>query len=134
MDNAENQGKGKMSEHITIKGNIEFDHLPEGEEGSFTFCNRCKKTKRKCIIHIHQGICSEWMEFVCPRCKKTIWVTEFDKREAVKDDKKCSVCKKPTNHYDCVSHSISWNKKRKKHEDYFCSEKCEKIWEKKYEQ
>ena len=140
-----------MSEHMSITGECEFFHLPTDEEGGFAFCHYCKKVKQKLTIEIHQGMVSDYIQCICPHCKKTIWVAELtnpydeddkltnsydeydesmklpkkwkaigsDGRVIIKDDKKCCICKKPTNHYD--SEMVQYGNKISK---YFCSDKC----------
>ncbi len=133
-----------MSEHMSIKGKCEFFHIPMDEEGGFAFCHYCKKVKQSLIIEFHQGIGNDYIQCVCPHCKKTIWMAELtnshddndefyklpkkwrtigdDGRVIIKDDKKCSTCKKPTNHYDCAI--VQCGNKRDK---YFCSAKCYRV-------
>ena len=130
-----------MSEHMSIKGKCEFFHMPEDEEGGFAFCHYCGKVKQSLVIELHQGIVNDYIQCICPHCKKTIWVAELTNshdekdelmklprgwrtlgdngRVIIKDNKKCHTCKKPTNHYDCDI--MQYGKKREK---YFCSEKC----------
>jgi len=145
-----------MSEHISVTGEVDFQHLPMDEEGGFAFCHYCNKVKNKLTIEIHQGIVHDYIQCICPKCKKTIWVAELtnsyndpdlkkgdegydefmkipnkyktigdDGRVIIHDNKKCHVCKKPTNHYDCEM--IRFGDKRDK---YFCSEKCCNKFEK----
>jgi hypothetical protein len=132
-----------MSEHTELKGNINYIHQPYQENG-FSFCKRCRKFVTKASITFHEGFCSEWCEFRCEHCKHVIWVCEFgikedgDEvgiREMVKDDQKCSVCGKKTNHYDCIAYG---GKTGSKKNNYWCSKKCydkankeeRKQWEK----
>jgi hypothetical protein len=142
-----------MSEHMSITGPIDFQHLPYEEKGSFSYCHRCNTAKRKLTLELHQGWSGDWIKALCPGCKKTIWVAElknsycFEKdwdkthkhtedcevmpkgfeaysencRVLINDNKKCAVCKKPTNHYDCAC--ITYNMKRKR-PIYLCSNKC----------
>jgi hypothetical protein len=134
-----------MSEHTELKGNIEYLHMPYQKEG-FSYCKRCKKFVTKASITFHEGFASEWCEFRCEHCKHVIWVCEFGYkgdgdddtgvRIMIKDDQKCAVCKKPTNHYDCVAYGGRTNSKKT---NYWCSKKCydkdrkkeEKEWKKK---
>ena len=145
-----------MSEHMSITGECEFDHMPSDWEGGFAFCHHCKKVKNKLKIELHQGIAHDYIQCICPSCKKTIWVAELtnsyneidekdavgfevsnklpkkwksigDGRVIIKDNKICHVCKKPTNHYDCVM--IQYNPKCKRGK-YFCSNKCCNKFEK----
>ena len=128
-----------MSEHMSITANIEFNHMAYEEEGSFSYCHRCKTILRRLKLELNQGITGEWIRAECPKCKKTVWVATLgyetieDKipkewkqqgdegRVLIKDNQKCAHCKKPTNHYDawCISGKIG-----KKGLNYYCSEKC----------
>ena len=67
-----------MSEHLSIEGECDFYHLPMDEEGGFAFCHRCKKVKNKLKIELHQGI-NDYIQCICPSCKKTIWVANLTK-------------------------------------------------------
>ena len=130
-----------MSEHTRIKGKAVYDHWPYREEG-FSYCKHCKKFCSKLEIGFNEGWFSDWMQVNCGKCSKAIWVCSFlrderqdklytkqkrDKEDPegvrifVKDDKKCVVCKKPTNHYDCVAHGGPLKNKR---DSYWCSKKC----------
>jgi hypothetical protein len=109
-----------MSEHMTIKGQTEFHHLPYDYEGGMVFCSRCKKITEKPIINLDEGF---RVSVVCHRCKKVIWTTDIQdiEKEIIfpKDNEKCSVCRKRTNEYDCVA--VSYHKNTRK---IFCSRKC----------
>jgi hypothetical protein len=118
-----------MSEHTRVKGRVIYDHMPYQHEG-FSFCKRCKKFVDKMEVCFNEGFASEWMQVNCGECGKCIWVCEFgnktDKDEVgirtmVKDDQKCAVCKKPTNHYDCVAYGGKISSKKN---NYWCSKKC----------
>lgn len=120
-----------MSEHIGVKGKVEFYHLPYREYDGFTACkNRecCEKGDftDKLIIEFHEGFLTDWMQVICGRCKKTIWVANLNgRRKQVKNNKKCEFCKKPTNQYDCFYYgSCGIYKKGKTY--YICSKKCDK--------
>lgn len=130
-----------MSEHMAVEGKCDFYHMPEDEPWGFSYCNRCKKIKHSLRIELHQGISNDWIKVLCPGCKKTMWVANLttDKDEhpkcnggkfIPKDDKKCFVCKKPTNHFDaeCITYRVG--RKAPKREKYFCSKKCVEIDEK----
>lgn len=58
------------------------------------------------------------------KSKNTYDRDDEGKRIFPKQDKKCPVCKKKTNHYDAVA--IVWSKNDK----YLCSDKCYKKWRK----
>lgn len=140
-----------MSEHFSIEGNCEFEHLPYDWEGGMAYCNRCKKVKNKLRIELHEGIISDWIKVVCLSCNKAIWTAELksgycskkhkhteeceilpkkwkavrdDGRILIRDDEKCAVCGKPTNDYDSVC--VGYCKGKIK---YYCSDKCEKKME-----
>jgi len=121
-----------MSEHMRINGPIIYDHLPYDEEGAFTFCNNCKITLERVTVEFHEGWNGDWMEVRCPKCKRDIWTSKL-KRKIVKDDKKCAICKGPTNHFDCVCYGGELSSKKT---SYWCSAKCykkqDKIDEKKH--
>lgn len=134
-----------MSEHMAIKGKIEFQHLPYDWEGGFAYCNRCKDVCEKAIIELHQGATADWIQFICSKCNKTIWIASlYDEKgeEAskvlIKDDKKCCICGKPTNHYDCVMNCMGTNNPKLfdrkfiygKDTVYVCSKKCLKKFDK----
>lgn len=111
-----------MSEHTTIRGEVDYFHLPYREEKGFTYCKYCKAFINKVEIELNEGMTSDWMLLRCGKCKKTIWTLEFASPDEVdllnknpyfkgesipgqriypKQDKKCAICKKLTNHYDC---------------------------------
>lgn len=123
-----------MSEHLGIKGNIEYYHLPYGEKGSFSYCHHCKRTCDKALVEFHQGWVNDWIKFVCGHCKKTIWVSQLcseedfsaeERRKMVEDNLKCIVCLKPTNSYDMDCYTIDDNEEivglcsECSYEDYF---------------
>lgn len=108
-----------MSEHLSVNSKISYQHLPYDEEGAFTYCNHCKETCERLTVEFHQGI-GDWMRVICPGCKKTIWSSEL-KREQIKDNKKCIICKKPTNHYDCFACGTTSHSNKI---SYWCSKKC----------
>ena len=66
-----------MSEHMSIEGECEFFHSPMDEEGGFAFCHYCNKVRSSLIIELHQGIVHDYIQCICPHCKKTIWVAEL---------------------------------------------------------
>lgn len=127
-----------MSEHTYIKGNCDYVHMPYREINGFTYCKHCKQFVDKIEIQFHEGWLSDWMQVVCCKCNKTIWTMEFgdENKDAekpgikiyTKDDKKCCICGKPTNHYDCRYSSFGGRNKKKT--VYICSNKCAKIDEK----
>lgn len=140
-----------MSEHTSISGICEYWHSPYREEG-FSYCKHCKDFCEKVSINFNEGFLSDWMTLNCDKCKKTIWVCEFKRDERkdklytkqkrgkseedlegvrifVKDNKKCKICKKPTNHYDAYSVCYTGMDKG---DVYLCSKKCEKIHDKKF--
>lgn len=121
-----------MSEHLGVKGKVDYYHLPMGDEYGITYCLRCKDSCEEAIFEIHQGIEGYWLKFICGHCKKTIWTAglfdkssfegygdskftlsevseEFSEKlvKRVVDDKICCICKKPTNYHDAVLHSMS---------------------------
>lgn len=111
-----------MSEHMSINGAINYWHLPFDESGGVTYCNNCKETCERLTVEFHQGICGYWMLAKCPKCKKTIWSSELERKE-VKNNEKCAICNSPTNHYDCeASGGSCLNGKM----NYWCSKKCYK--------
>jgi len=55
-----------MSEHLSITGPCDFFHMPMDEEGGFAFCHHCKKVKKALVIELHQGICSDYIQCICP--------------------------------------------------------------------
>jgi hypothetical protein len=142
-----------MSEHMSIKGKVNYWHLPYRERG-FSYCKHCKDFCDQLEVSFNEGWFSDWMQVNCGRCKKAIWVCNFvndpridnlyskqqrDKlikkckknpheldgmRIFIKDNKKCAVCKKPTNHYDCFS---SGGLVKNTKYEYWCSRKCDCI-------
>jgi len=113
----------KMSEHMKIKGKVDYWHLPYDEEGAFTFCNHCEETCDKVSVEFHQGWMEDWMNVNCGKCKKSIWTSKL-KRKMTKDDKKCHICGKPTNWVDCSCKSFRVGEGR---DFYTCSERCYNI-------
>jgi len=109
-----------------IKGKIEYDHLPYDEEGAFTYCKHCKETCDDIIVEFHEGWVGDWINVRCVKCKKSIWTSKLNK-EQTKDDKKCTICKVPTNWIDCVCKS---SKLGTRGWDYICSDKCLKEYDK----
>jgi len=109
-----------MSEHMSINGVVNYWHLPYDEEGAFTYCNHCKKTCDRVTVEFHEGWMDNWINLRCAKCKKSIWTSKL-KRKQTKDDKKCQICKKPTNWIDCEIHGGSFSNKR---HNYWCSRKC----------
>ncbi len=114
---------------MSINGAVDYWHLPYDEKGGFTFCNHCKKTCEKISVEFHNGIASDWMVLRCSKCKKAIWTSEIERKQT-KDDKKCAICKKPTNWIDCEAYGGSF---RNKKNNYWCSKKCYKLSEKEEE-
>ena len=49
-----------MSEHLGIKGKIDYYHFPLGEKWEFTYCKRCKKSLyvKKCLLN-RKKFCSK---------------------------------------------------------------------------
>lgn len=140
-----------MSEHTLISSEVDYLHLPYRKDG-FSYCKHCKKFCDKLEVQFNEGWFSDWQEVRCGKCHKAIWICEFKRTELsdkelkklneedleiellgsrifVKNDKKCEICGKPTNHYDCLFTSISGLYKKGK-EVYICSRKCEKEFEK----
>jgi len=117
-----------MSEHMSINGEVNYHHLPYDEEGAFTYCNHCKQTCDRATIELHQGFMDDWICLRCPKCKNSIWESKL-KRKQTKDNKKCEVCKKPTNWIDCYSHGWATYYKKGK-ERFICSKKCADKMEK----
>jgi len=109
-----------MSEHMEISSKIDYWHLPSGEEWGFTYCKHCKETCEKASVEFHQGM-DDWINLRCGKCKKSIW-TAIVKRKQTKDNKKCAICKKPTNWIDCESYGGGLSNKT----EYWCSKKCYK--------
>jgi hypothetical protein len=128
-----------MSEHMTVKGKIDFHHLPMDEEGSFSYCHHCNKSLGTLWIELHQGIVHDWTLARCPLCKKAIWTAELTTdeedypksggyRHTIKEKRKCVMCGKATNEFDCSSYSFG---KRNKIMCY-CTERCYNAsWKKK---
>ena len=138
----------KMSEHMSIKGKVDYWHIPYREEG-FTWCRRCKQFCSNLEVCFHEGWLGDWMEVNCGKCKKAIWACGFknlpdkfskwkdDKKNLdkdrnedieldgvklfIRDNKKCAICKKPTNRFDC---SACGGNIRHKKTSYWCSRKC----------
>lgn len=110
-----------MSEHMEINGKVKYIHLPYGDKMGITFCRRCKKTCDSVTIGFHEGIMGYWIKTVCGKCKKTIWTSTLENIGFVKDDRKCFVCKKPTNYHDTYLTTVNSRSTR-----YFCSKECSK--------
>ena len=133
-----------MSEHLGVKGKVEYYHDSFGDKDEITYCQRCKDTCEKATFEIHQGILGYWLKFVCGHCKKTIWVaglidrsdfegygdTKFSANDFMKrlegklirkisDDAICAICGKKTNYYDASCVSLSDKKN-----SYYCSKAC----------
>ena len=111
-----------MSEHMFIKGEVDYYHLPLDELGGLTWCQFCKKTMKVAEIGLHNGIANDWIEMRCPKCKKSVWVAELCDMKVLKLDKKCNECGKKTGDHNCYSMSYSMNKGSKV--QYHCSKKC----------
>lgn len=127
-----------MSEHTKIIGKCDYLHLPYNEEHGFSYCKHCKEFCDRLEVTFNEGFFSHWIQVNCGKCHKVIWVCEFVNEDGtggdgkmvfVKDDKKCEICGKPTNHYDCNSLSCFGLYKKGK-DRYVCSEKCENDLEK----
>lgn len=122
----------KMSDHLRIKGNVDLmgheSAIFFNDKHAFCYCKHCKANVKNMAIEVHQGITGVWFSGICGICNRTIWATtsDYDDFEYIKNNKKCSVCKKLTNAYDCVSYGTSFKKKRK--DFYLCSSKCYKKW------
>lgn len=119
-----------MSEHCSIKGFVDFWHLPYREKNGFTACQHCLKNdcfSDKLQVEFHEGWLNDWMKVVCARCKKTIWVANLQgRRKMIKDNLKCHTCGKPTNHYDSViSGGLVFDKSH-----HWCSKKCYRGYDK----
>lgn len=104
---------------MSINGKVNYWHFPCDEDWGFTYCKHCKGTCERVKVEFHQGIAGDWMVLGCPKCKKSIWTSEID-RKPTKDDKKCAICGKPTNWIDCESYGGDVTKKT----SYWCSKKC----------
>lgn len=121
-----------MSEHIGVKGKIEYHHFSSlffPNQYNMSYCHFCKDAMNKVEICLHEGIECDWIEFKCLRCKKTVWIAELkgkdDERfERQKLDKKCFICKKPCGYHNCQC--TVW-RPGKKREIYLCSKKCNKV-------
>lgn len=147
-----------MSEHTRIKGNVIYDHIPYRENGFTycKYCKKfvgkveinfhegwCGDWMQLNCGKCHKAI---WVsEFKNNPFNDTLNskeeqdnldnLNDEDKRIEMlgvrvfpKNDKKCFICKKPTNHYDCVSVYAGGLAKNKT--VYICSKKCYKIDEK----
>jgi len=111
----------KMSEHMGVTGKVDYYHLPYQEDRGFAYCRHCKKFVDKMRVEFHEGFSSMWMKVICTKCDKAVWVANLRGRmKYPKDDKKCQICKKPTNHYDCFACGGSVLDKT----NYWCSRKC----------
>jgi len=113
-----------MSEHISITGEVEHWHSPQE---IFAYCHRCKRENIKLTIELNQSICGFNMTARCPKCKRAIWTAPADMDELTywhkKKDKKCDICKKPTNERDAVAFGGKFSSKKM---HYWCSDKCYK--------
>ena len=107
---------------MSINGVVDYWHLPYGEEGAFTYCNHCKKTCERVNVEFHEGWTNDWMVLRCSKCKKSIWTSNLHRKQT-KDNKKCDICKKPTNWIDC---NTSGGRLGEKGMKYWCSKKCYK--------
>ena len=126
-----------MSEHISVKGKIEYLHwatLLTDEFHRFTGCRKCgTQANKKMIIELHEGCACVWLRAVCGECGKTIWTARLDDLSSDDDyqkgsdinlrydktDKICCVCGGPTSYRDAVC--VSFNGDR---EYYYCSDEC----------
>ena len=142
-----------MSEHTKISGMCDYLHMPYREERGFTYCKRCKRFVDKIEIQFNEGWFNDWQQVNCGHCHKVIWVCSFKNKSYVeelhkkqnrgkkeeydiesegsrifiKDDKKCCICRKPTNHYDCSCYGGRLCEESTK---YLCSKKCSDIQDK----
>lgn len=140
-----------MSEHTRVIGKTIYDHIPyRDKENGFSWCKHCKKFAGKMVVCFNEGWFSDWMQVNCGHCNKAIWTCQFKNaswkdalnkkqkrgkdiydgegiRQFVKDNVKCAICKKPTNHYDCYA---SGSKLNEKCTHYWCSKKCMNKWDK----
>ena len=117
-----------MSEHISVTGEVEHWHSPQE---IFAYCHRCKRENNKLTIELNQSFMGFNMTARCPKCKRAIWTAPADIDELkywhkIKD-KKCKICKKPTNERDAVCYGGTLGNKRI---NYWCSEKCNMKQEK----
>lgn len=128
-----------MSEHFTVTGDVDFYHWPYDEDYGMAYCSRCKKVKNKLSVEFNQGWLSRWIRVICPTCKKTMYVSKLTSEEdegtngwqqRIVDNKKCSVCKKPTNKYDSYSEGTLYFYGKKKIDYILCSKKCNSKWKK----
>lgn len=114
-----------MSEHVNIRGDCEFIHMPFEQKGGLTYCHFKEHLIHGAIVRLSQSEVS----LVCEHCNKTIWYSPL-KRVIVHDDKRCTECGTPTNESDCYSSTVKlwYDKKKQKikksYPIYFCSEKC----------
>jgi len=111
-----------MSEHLAINGKVNYWHLPYDEPEAMTFCNHCEETLSRATLEFHEGIVEDWMVLKCPKCKKSIWTSKLNRKQTG-DDKKCVICKKPTNWIDCFSSGGRLGDKT----GYWCSKKCHSV-------
>lgn len=122
-----------MSEHMGITGDIEFYHLAYEKKGSFSYCHHCKRPKTKLTIELHEGIVSDWILVRCPDCKKAIWgadLTSGDeshkkssgRRYIIDEKKRCIICGKVTNRWDCYSYSFTKSGRVR----CYCSKRCDR--------
>lgn len=116
-----------MSEHMSIKGVVDFWHLPYDWKGckGLVYCERCKKVSDNVKIKLDEGF---YVSVICGFCNKTIWTGQVLNPRFVIDDLKCSVCKKKTNDCDCAMISSCFVKD-KLINMIACSGKCAKKLE-----
>jgi len=148
-----------MSEHTSITGKVDYWHIPYREKGfsyckkckkyvsnliidfhegwfndwMCVRCGKCKKAIWVCSFKMdpRQDCLTPKEELIrLKKMKKEDLDFELEGvRRFIKDDKKCFICKKPTNHYDC--HCLMYGGMIKPRMDkYFCSKKCNDIYDK----
>lgn len=114
--------KGKFANKLTIEFHEGWLH-----DWMRVICANCKKTIY--VVSFRQDPRKDM--FVPIKEHKRLKKLKGEKLEVemegvrffVTDDKKCEICKKPTNHYDCWCVSSCLKYKRGK-TVYLCSEKC----------
>lgn len=107
---------------MELSGKLIFHHLPMEEEGSYSWCQFCKKPLNKLTIQLDQGLMDDYVRARCPKCDKIIWEIA-GRMKLDKLDKKCSVCKNKTS--DLNAYSVVYGTKLR----YLCSKKCDKKLE-----
>jgi hypothetical protein len=120
-DTEEQGGEQAVSEHMEIRGKVNYIHMPYGDKMGLTFCRRCKETCDSVTIGLHEGITGYWIKVTCGKCKKTMWTAGLADMAFIKDDRKCAACKKPTNYHDSCLVTMNGRNSR-----YYCSKGCSK--------